>query len=607
MITKMSKYAFLIYHKEYDEFLLRLRDLGVVHIKENTDTKGLETFRKITEQRREIESMLTTLKTVQTEIGNVELAPARPVKAEDYEDLFFALDTLLSKKAKFESRLTLVEKDIAYMESTWGGFDYKLLTKIRESGYCIDFFSTPLSEYNKEWEETYNAIPIRSLQSHIYFITITAVCEPAAIPAEKIKLPEFDLSELKHRTERINRIVSNLNAQLETRAVADYNTLVELDKVLQDDFNLSNTRMQSLPEADEKLMLLEGWLPQQKTAGMEQGLDSEGYYFHKLEIAPDDDVPIQLKNNRFSKHFEPICKLFSLPNYNEFDPTPFLAPFFMLFFGICFADGGYGLLIMIVGAILKRKVAPDMRSICTFAQYLGAAAVFVGILTGSFFGIALVDIPAFAGVKEYFLSSDNMMIISLVVGVVHILFGKVIAALKIISQKGVKHGIAPFAWVFTITAFLMIFALPEMSITLPKVVVNILYGVAGAGLCAALLYNAPGKNIFTNLGGGLLSVYNTASGLLGDALSYIRLFAIGLTGAILGGVFNSLAITMTEGMNIVVRILLMTFILLFGHAMNFALCIISSLIHPLRLIFVEYYKNAGFEGGGRAYEPFKKM
>ena len=81
---------------------------------------------------------------------------------------------------------------------------------------------------------------------------------------------------------------------------------------------------------------------------------------------------------------------------------------------------------------------------------------------------------------------------------------------------------------------------------------------------------------------------------------------IGLTGSILGGVFNTLAVTMTDGMNIVARAICMLLILLVGHSINIALCTISSLVHPLRLIFVEYYKNAEFEGGGKAYEPFRK-
>jgi V/A-type H+-transporting ATPase subunit I len=122
-----------------------------------------------------------------------------------------------------------------------------------------------------------------------------------------------------------------------------------------------------------------------------------------------------------------------------------------------------------------------------------------------------------------------------------------------------------------------------------------------------LLYNSPGKNIFINIGSAIWGTYNVASGMLGDTLSYIRLFAIGLTGGILGGVFNQLGVAMTAELPVIVRIPLMLIILLVGHGMNIALCTIASLVHPIRLIFVEYFKNSGYEGGGVAYQPFKKL
>jgi len=607
MITKMNKYAYLVYHKEYDEFLLRLRDLGVVHIKENKETKGIETFQQILQQRKEIEDMLAFFKTIHEKSETVELAPARPVSVDDYDNMFNALNTLINRKAGLQSRLALLEKDAAYMDSIWGAFDYELLKKLKEAGYSVTFFSTPASEYNKEWEDSYNAIFIKNVQSLSYFITITQGNQPLGLQAEKAKLPEFDLAGLNLRIEQAKNEEEQLNKQIEKHAIDDYNTFVELDNALQNEFNFSSVKVQSLSEADEKLMLLEGWVPQSKATEMEQVLDNGSYFFRKLKINDEDNVPIELKNNKFSALCEPFCKMFSLPNYREFDPTPFFAPFFMLFFGMCFADAGYGLLMMIACAILKGKVDASLKPICSLFQFLGGAALLVGAATGTFFGIALVDVPMLKSVKEYFISSDNMMIISLVVGIIHILFGKCVAALKIISQRGVKYGIAPFAWVFVIIAGLMIFALPELDITLPKMVVNILFGIGGISMAIALLYNTPGKNIFLNFGSGLWNFYNMLSSLLGDTLSYIRLFAIGLTGAILGSVFNNLAITITDGMGIAPKIILMTIILLFGHSLNIILCTISSLIHPLRLVFVEYYKNAGFEGGGSAYEPFKKM
>ena len=608
MIAKMNKYAFMVYHREYGAFLEQLRDLGVVHVKGNKVTpKDDDSFQKILELRKEIYDTLKIFQKLNEREGEaVQLADAHDIDEDRCCEILKSVNDLREKKAQLQLKVSNLDKDSSYLESTWGEFDYATLNKLEASGYNVAFYSCPISEFNSEWEEKYNAVVVKSAQPTIFFITITNKGKSVDVTAEQIKMPEFDFATLSVEKERLLAETKLVDEALNKIAVGDYNSLVNFDKLLQDEFNYSNVLVQTTSEVDDKLMLLEGWIPADKVAEMETVLDKGGYYFRKLEILAEDNVPIQLKNNSFAKLYEPICRMFSLPNYGEFDPTPFFAPFFMLFFGMCFADGGYGLLMIIACTILKGRVAPDLKPVCSLFQYLGAAALFVGIVTGAFFGVELVNIPMFAGVKDYFLTSDNIMTISLVVGVLHILFGKSIAALKIMSQKGKKFAIAPFAWVFTIASFLLIFALPTLDMQLPEVVVNILYGVMGIGLCLALFYNSPGKNIFMNFGSGLWSLYNVASGMLGDTLSYIRLFAIGLTGAVLGSVFNALALAMTDEMSIVPRIIVMALILLFGHTLNFGLCTISSLVHPLRLVFVEYYKNAEFEGGGKAYQPFKK-
>ena len=108
----------------------------------------------------------------------------------------------------------------------------------------------------------------------------------------------------------------------------------------------------------------------------------------------------------------------------------------------------------------------------------------------------------------------------------------------------------------------------------------------------------------SNLGAGLWASYGMSTGLLGDLLSYIRLFALGLTGGVLGSVFNSLAMDMSPDIPVLHEIV-MLIILLFGHGINFGLCMISSFVHPMRLTFVEYFKNADFEGNGKEYQPFE--
>lgn len=603
MIVKMSKYAFMVYHKEYDAFLAQLRDLGVVHVKEKNSILDNEQLQDILATRKRINQLMRFFKTLHAQ--DLPLSPARELDKKEGLKLLQKIEDLQGKKVQLLAVKASMEKDIAYME-IWGDFSWANFNRLKKAGYDITFWTCPTAKYEPKWGDEYNAVLINNFQSVTYFVTITKEGTVIDIDAERPKMPDRGLQKLNARYNMLLDEIKALDNQMKKLAAEDYNTLDLFDKNLQNEFNLSNTLVQTDREAGDKLMLLEGFVPTEDAPAMEAALEKDGYYFQPMEIEEDDKVPIKLKNNKFSKLYEPITKMFSLPNYTEFDPTPFFAPFFMLFFGLCFGDGGYGLLVMVVCTILKRKVNPEFKPYLTLFQYLGLAALIVGTCTGSFFGISLVDVPAFSKVKDYFVSSDNLMTFSIVIGLVQIIFGKAVAAFKTKAQKGFKYSIAPFAWVFVITALALVFGLPMLNLQLPEIVKTVFLGIAIVGLLVAYLYNSPGKNIFLNFGTGLWNTYNMASGLLGDTLSYIRLFAIGLTGAILGGVFNSLAVDMTEGMNIVARAICMLLILLIGHSINIGLCTISSLVHPLRLIFVEYYKNAEFEGGGKEYKPFKK-
>ena len=604
MIVKMSKYAFMVYHKEYDAFLNELRNLGVLHVKEINSIRDNSDLQTLLSERKRLAQAIRFCEGINKHSG-MALTPAGKVNKEDGLRLEEQLEVLQEKKHKLLATKASLEKDIAYME-LWGDFDYKNIRLLKEAGYELNFFSCPTSHYEPKWGDEYNAFLVNNVQSVTYFVTVTKVGTPIEVDAERAKMPTKGLSELQADYNRLGASMKALEKETESFAAQHYETLVEADKLVQDEFNYQNAWAQTDREAEDRLMVLEGFVPTEEASSLEAGLEQRGYYFRQLAIEEEENVPIKLRNNAFSRLFEPITRMFSLPNYTEFDPTPFFAPFFMLFFGLCFGDGGYGLLVILVCAYFKRKASQQVKDYLSLFQYFGLAALIVGTCTGSFFGIALASVPALLAVKDYFVSSDNLMTFSIIIGLVQIVFGKAVAALKTMEQKGTKYGIAPMAWVFVIVALLCALGLPMLNVQLPEMVKSICFGIAGLGLLIAFFYNSPGKNIFLNFGTGLWNTYNMASGLLGDTLSYIRLFAIGLTGSILGGVFNSLAIDMTEGMNIFLRIIVMLLILVAGHAINFGLCTISSLVHPLRLIFVEYYKNAEFEGGGKDYRPFKK-
>ena len=622
MIVKMSKYAFMVYHKEYDAFLELLRSLGVVHIRETKSEKDDLGLQRLMVERKRLQSELRQLKQTQESRLDVlkdeakaaknkdkitlPIAPERPVTTEEGAALLDRIDDLRARMEKAQTAEQATEKDLAAMQ-VWGEFSYADLRRLRDAGYEVTFFSCPAARYDEAWETDFYAVPIATAQSATYFITITPVGTPIDMDAERVRMPEKDLDALRNTREEQHRQREELNAELLAVALNDYRTLEAYDRLLENEYTWDNAKVQTEREADDRLMLLEGWIPAAEASSLETALDRGNYYCRKLEINDEDDIPIELKNNRFNRLFEPITKLYSLPNAREFDSTPLFAPFFMLFFGICFGDGGYGLLLLLLGTLMKPRAKDSMKPILSLLQCFGIATLVVGTLSGSFFGVNLAEVSAFASVKRYFLSSENIMNLSILIGFVHVLYGKFVAAMKVKVQRGLKYSLAGFAWVFLILALALAVGLPMANIQLPQPVVYALYGVAGLGALIAFFYNSPGKNIFLNFGSGIWATYNTASGLLGDTLSYIRLYAIGLTGSLLGGVFNTMAVDMTSSLPLYIRWLPMLLILLFGHALNIGLSMISSLVHPMRLIYVEYYRNSEFEGGGTAYAPFRKI
>ena len=248
-----------------------------------------------------------------------------------------------------------------------------------------------------------------------------------------------------------------------------------------------------------------------------------------------------------------------------------------------------------------------------------------GLLTGTVFGISLPSQPwAFLDpVRPFFLTKegvgpifgyDPMMVISVIIGLVQVLLGMVLKGVKAWLNYGWQYAVGTFSWEVALLLLIVVFGLPACGVVLPAGLQYMLTGVLALSCIGIYLFNNPAaysKNRFLapflNLGGGLWATYGMSTGLLGDLLSYIRLFALGLTGGVLGGVFNSLATEMTEGLPVGVNILVMLLILLIGHGLTFALSMISAFVHPMRLTFVEFFKNADFNGGGKEYDPFRRI
>jgi V/A-type H+/Na+-transporting ATPase subunit I len=360
-------------------------------------------------------------------------------------------------------------------------------------------------------------------------------------------------------------------------------------------------------QAEETLMVLQGWIPEAKNDELVKFLDSENIVYISEKAQPEDNVPILLKNNKFSKLFEPIGEFYELPNYKELDLVPFFAPFYMMFFGFCLGDAGYGLFIVLMAGIFKRKM-PQYKSILSLAQYLGLSTVIFGMLTGTIFGINLIDseIPWLEGVKRFMVSPSQLFNLALILGVVQIIFGMVVKVVNTSIQFGFRYAFPTVGWLLLLIGGGTIYWLNSAEIITAQVYSISLYSLLTVSGILILILNDPKRNILINFGAGLWDTYGMLTGLLGDLLSYLRLFALGVSSAILGMVFNSMAMNMKPD-NVIFGPIVMILILVFGHSITLFMSALGAFVHPIRLTFVEFYKNAGFSGGGKKYEPFKKF
>ena len=618
MIQKMKKLTFLVTNKEYEQFLIDIRQLGVIHIEElqaGATSDELQAGLALAERYKNAFKVLDYAADAYT-------APDEPLTV-DLEDtsalaLLDTVEALSADELSLKHQLDAVEKDITALEP-WGEFRWDDLRALEEQGHVATFYVCPAKLFKQEWRDQYYATPISERGGKLYFVTFSA--ERPDITAEALALPEKPLSEYCDEKARLEKEIESVHNQMLAVNEQYRDTIAAGQLENENNISLSKVHLSHESIADDAVRLLVGWTLAEKAEPVVDYLEKAHIYYELADPAFDDDVPIQIQNNKFASLFEPILRMYSLPNYHDIDPLPLFAPFFMLFFGLCMGDAGYGALILAISvAICIMK--PGIRKYGLLGVCLGGMTIICGLITGTFFGIdlATVDWAWIKPLQPYFLNDSKkesffgyspMMVISVIIGLVQVLIGMTMAGCKAVKNYGWVYGVGKFSWVTALVSATILFGLPLFGVELSQVVQYVLYGLIGLSVLGIFFLNSPAAykrpvvGAAMNVGSGLWATYGMATGLLGDLLSYIRLFALGLTGGVLGSVFNSLATDMTSSMSWGIRWLPFILILLFGHSINFALCMISSFVHPMRLTFVEYFKNAEFEGGGNEYDPFR--
>jgi V/A-type H+-transporting ATPase subunit I len=191
-----------------------------------------------------------------------------------------------------------------------------------------------------------------------------------------------------------------------------------------------------------------------------------GLYFTSRPATKADDAPIRLRNNAFARMYEVLTRMYGLPDYGEFDPTPLIAPFFTLFFGFCMGDAGYGLLFILLGILLKRKVSPTMRPMMNLVITLGVATTLMGALLGTCFGVDLTGLNLPESWTRWMVVGkwdgtefDRQMLLALLIGVVHVCFAMVVKAVGSTVRYGFKESLSAWGWLLAVVGGLTVASL----------------------------------------------------------------------------------------------------------------------------------------------------
>ena len=606
------KYSFILLSGETEDFLNRIQELGVVDVTRSA--------RPVDEHSAAMMDSAAADKKVIGKLEGLDFS-----KDADHEAILGArekaeLDTDLTSGAQ-KALVELGELELAYAAATkevsarkpWGDFDKKRLEQLDSLGYAVRYYRTPVKKFSQEWAGLYPLEVINEDKANVWFVTIAPKAEDYSFPVEPVSAPEGSWKEAQAEVERLQaRIAGHKGLIMKYQDALPQ--MQEASRQKLTDLEMYLAKASTEHAAENLLSVIEGFAPVENDAELCKAFDSMGVLYIREDATEEDNPPIRLKNNWFTRLFEVLTGMYGMPGYKEFDPTPILAPFYLLCFAMCLGDAGYGLILILFGlGVTKKWINIDMfKNIGPLISVLGAGTLVVGLVLGTAFGVSLADAAWYPAVLKKFMITGDIagfpaqMVLALGIGVFHICLAMTVKAIGYTKRLGFKENISTWGWLILILGGIILAAVGMTEILSPmamKIAIIVLAVVSGL---AIYIFNTPGRNPLMNIGSGLWDTYNMITGILGDVLSYIRLYALGLAGGMLGQAFNILGgMMVSDGFN-AINWLPFAIILLLGHTLNLAMSCLGAFVHPLRLTFVEYFKNAGYEGKGKEYSPLKK-
>lgn len=634
----VKKFLFVGLERERALFFKRAQEAGIINFIDTDATQSKQGLQEIKGFTKAIGILRGLPTTDQEEIVEYEIAAGL---SEKIIALKSSLDKLIEKERMTKLEMSRVEafgefslNDIAYIESHG---------KRKVQFYCAK------QGYAQKIELPENVLYITSDHGLDYFIAINK--QPIQYP----KMIEMEIArpwgELKEQEKKNKEEISSLEYHL--RGYAKYNRFLHHALINElNEFHLKEAKdLVHFPIDDESLFVVQGWVPVHKLDVLNQLVKEMNIFVEEIHVDSQDVTPTYLENEGAARIGEDLVHIYDTPSKTDKDPSLWVLIFFALFFSMIIGDGGYGLVLLLIALYIRYKhsgLKSYKKRALDLVTILGFCCVAWGLLTTSFFGITIApdnpirkvslmtfmvekkaeyhmkkkdevysewvkkypDLASAKDPKEFLMKASNvnshgsivydayskfadniMMELALLVGIIHIIFS---------MGRHLSRNWSHFGWIILIIgaylyapSFLNAVSIPNFIFGLDRDIAakNGLYMIYG-GLAIAVVIA-----LFHHKWLGLLEA-TVAIQIFGDILSYMRLYALGLSGSLLTATMIDLAASVPLVFGIL--------ILVFGHTVNIVLGIMGGVIHGLRLNFLEWY-HYSFEGGGRMFNPLRKQ
>ncbi|MGK7911522.1 MAG: V-type ATP synthase subunit I [Synechococcus sp.] len=519
----------------------------------------------------------------------------------------FNLDGIVRATLKNKRRFREVEDRRAFLAhridqlTQWGNF---VLPEETLGGYRLWFYRVPhnkaklLGDVELPWQKL-------SEDNQYLYVAVMAQEEPGpdVFPVPRTHTGSLPLEELERQLDATEIELEDLTAEHESLSRWRYLLEKSLNRA-EDEVALRQADQQVLDR--EGILAVQGWAPQRQSADLEQFAQQHGLALLIEEVGPDDAPPTLMENPPLLAGGQDLVGAYQIPGYRDWDPSSVIFFSWGLFFAMIMADTGYSLVLAVPllynwGRLGKSAIGKRMRTL--FAWILGACVVY-GILVGSYFGFPPPEGSFLEQLKILEVNDfDVMLPLSIFIGCAHLIYANAAAAL---AASKLSSKMTHIAWILVVCGGFSLFILGGENGSPTATTAGI--GLLIAGLATLVLMGSDRKidsisSVFLRLLDGAMKLTGITS-MFGDVLSYLRLFALGLSSASLAITFNDLSRLVADSVP-GLGILLAIGIFILGHGINLLLAIISGVVHGLRLNFIEFFRW-GLEEEGYSFQPFAK-